>query len=178
MCLKDANPRLEEPKGLPEKTFACSSAKLSDPQVVPVLERFSRDISAKRLTGGILLGGDLGEHPDALGSLYRRDDRTNLVGTMPVFNERGLLPVVGSGPVEVSSGDTSGEGSSEKTVNDRTMSVPLPSQSVLLRELKDDGANDDTSNGTPLRPARASTGLVPTLRHTVCMRGRFPKARG
>ncbi|KAE8796000.1 hypothetical protein D1007_29037 [Hordeum vulgare] len=52
-CLKDANSRLEEPKGLPEKTSAWSSAKLSDPRAVTVLERFSRDISAKRLTGGM-----------------------------------------------------------------------------------------------------------------------------
>ncbi|KAE8798613.1 hypothetical protein D1007_26098 [Hordeum vulgare] len=126
--------------------------------VVPVLERFSRDISAKRQTGGmilkeflaqrfapiqahsrplweyrasddelrlrsrdltredmsrvfeILLGGDPGNLPEALGPLYRRDDRTNLVAVMPVFNERGLLPAEGSGLVEVPSSDTSGEG--------------------------------------------------------------------
>ncbi|KAE8809329.1 hypothetical protein D1007_14127 [Hordeum vulgare] len=40
ICHKDANPRLEEPKGLPEKSSVWSSAKLSDPQFVPVLERF------------------------------------------------------------------------------------------------------------------------------------------
>ncbi|KAE8798271.1 hypothetical protein D1007_26567 [Hordeum vulgare] len=55
MYLKDAIPRLEEPKGLPEKTSAWSSAKLSDPRVVPVLERFSSDISAKGLTGGMIV---------------------------------------------------------------------------------------------------------------------------
>ncbi|KAE8775476.1 hypothetical protein D1007_52033 [Hordeum vulgare] len=55
MSLKDANPRLEEPKGLPEKTSAWSSAKLSDPRAAPVLERFSRSIGAKRLTGGIIV---------------------------------------------------------------------------------------------------------------------------
>ncbi|KAE8774763.1 hypothetical protein D1007_52787 [Hordeum vulgare] len=51
----DANPRLEEPKGLPEKTSACSSAKLSDPRAVPILERFSSDISASRLTRGMIV---------------------------------------------------------------------------------------------------------------------------
>ncbi|KAE8820941.1 hypothetical protein D1007_00969 [Hordeum vulgare] len=55
MCLKDANPRLEESKELPEKTSAWSSTKLSDPRFVLVLERFSRDISAKRLTGGMIV---------------------------------------------------------------------------------------------------------------------------
>ncbi|KAE8815943.1 hypothetical protein D1007_06479 [Hordeum vulgare] len=55
MSLKDANPRLEVPKGLPEKTSAWSSAKLSDPRVVPIMERFSRDISANRLTGGMIV---------------------------------------------------------------------------------------------------------------------------
>ncbi|KAE8810725.1 hypothetical protein D1007_12526 [Hordeum vulgare] len=53
MSLKDPNPWLEEPKELPEKTSTWSSTKLFDPQVVPVLERFSCDISAKRLTGGM-----------------------------------------------------------------------------------------------------------------------------
>ncbi|KAE8786563.1 hypothetical protein D1007_39542 [Hordeum vulgare] len=201
ICLKDANPLLEEPKGLPEKTSTWISVKLSDPHAVPVLERFSRDISAKRLTGGmivneflaqhlaplqaysrplweyragddelwlrsqhlptedlsgvlaILLGGDPCDLPEALGSLYHRDDRADLVAAMHVFNERGLLPAEGSGPVEVSSGDTFGEGGSKKTVDDRAASVPLASQSVLLCELEDDGATGDISAGTPFRPA-------------------------
>ncbi|KAE8811513.1 hypothetical protein D1007_11903 [Hordeum vulgare] len=55
MSLRDANPRLEEPKGLLEKTFAWSSAKLSDPWAVPILERFSHDISARMLTGGMIV---------------------------------------------------------------------------------------------------------------------------
>ncbi|KAE8806137.1 Endoglucanase 3 [Hordeum vulgare] len=43
-----------EPQGcrLPEKTFVWRLAKLSDPRVAPVLEHFSRNISAKKLTGG------------------------------------------------------------------------------------------------------------------------------
>ncbi|KAI5006806.1 hypothetical protein ZWY2020_034049 [Hordeum vulgare] len=162
MCLKDANPRVEEPKELPENTSAWSSTKLFDPRVVPVLERFSRDISAKRLTGGmivkefleqclvpleahsrplweyragndelrlrsweltiedlsrvlaILLGGDPGELPEAVGPLCRHDDRANLVAAMPVFNEWGLLLAEGSGPVEVSSGDTSVKGAGRR----------------------------------------------------------------
>ncbi|KAE8797252.1 hypothetical protein D1007_27626 [Hordeum vulgare] len=55
MRFKDANPRLEEPKGLPEKASAWSLAKLSDPWAVPILEHFSCDISAKRLTGGMIV---------------------------------------------------------------------------------------------------------------------------
>ncbi|KAE8820099.1 hypothetical protein D1007_01798 [Hordeum vulgare] len=62
MCFKDANPRLEEPKGLPEKTSTWSSAKLSDPRVVPVLEHFSRDISTKKLTGGMIVKEFLAQH--------------------------------------------------------------------------------------------------------------------
>ncbi|KAE8777683.1 hypothetical protein D1007_49530 [Hordeum vulgare] len=52
---KDANPRLEVPKGLPEKTSAWSSARLSDPRPMPILERFSHDISTKRLTSGMIV---------------------------------------------------------------------------------------------------------------------------
>ncbi|KAE8807866.1 hypothetical protein D1007_15810 [Hordeum vulgare] len=158
MCLQDANPRLEEPRELLEKTSAWSSTKLSDTRTVPMLERFSRDISTKRLTRGmivkeflaqslapleahsrpqweyragydelrlwtrelptedlgkdmaILLGGDPGDLPEALGLLYHHDDQANLVAMLPVFNKRGLLPVESSARVEVSSGDTSDEG--------------------------------------------------------------------
>ncbi|KAE8767188.1 hypothetical protein D1007_61493 [Hordeum vulgare] len=55
MDLKDVNPRLELPKGLPEKTSAWSSAKLSDPWAEPVLERFSCEISARKLTSGMIV---------------------------------------------------------------------------------------------------------------------------
>ncbi|KAE8780979.1 hypothetical protein D1007_45830 [Hordeum vulgare] len=55
MSLKDANPRLEVSKGLREKTFVWSLAKLFDPQAAPILERFSHDISAKWLTGGMIV---------------------------------------------------------------------------------------------------------------------------
>ncbi|KAE8772353.1 hypothetical protein D1007_55650 [Hordeum vulgare] len=52
MSLKDANPWLGGAKGLPEKTSAWSSTKLSDPRAVPILEHFSRNNSTRRLTGG------------------------------------------------------------------------------------------------------------------------------
>ncbi|KAE8782358.1 hypothetical protein D1007_44276 [Hordeum vulgare] len=55
MGLTDANPRMEEPKGLPEKTSTWSSTKISNPPTVPILERFSRDISARWLTGGMIV---------------------------------------------------------------------------------------------------------------------------
>ncbi|KAE8795339.1 hypothetical protein D1007_29768 [Hordeum vulgare] len=122
------------PKGLPKKTSAWSSAKLSDPRAVPILERFSHDISAKSLTGRMivkeflaqrlvplqaqsrplwdyqlgedklrlrsqdlstkelnkvvptLLGGYPGDMPEALGPLYRLDDRANLIATFPTFD--------------------------------------------------------------------------------------------
>ncbi|KAE8803452.1 hypothetical protein D1007_20680 [Hordeum vulgare] len=188
MSLKDANPRLEEPEALSEKTSAWSSTRLSDPRATPVLERFSLDINVKRLTGGmivkeflaqrlaplqahsrplwdysagddelrlssqdlptdersrvvaILLGGDPGDIPEARGPLYRLDDRTDVIAGLPVFDERGRLPAVGSSPVEVSFGDTSGEVHSEKTDDDSPTSAPLPSKVVLLRKLADDDA--------------------------------------
>ncbi|KAE8803586.1 hypothetical protein D1007_20537 [Hordeum vulgare] len=55
MSLKDATPRLEESEELPEKTSVWSLAKLSDPRAAPILEHFSHDISAKRLTGGVIV---------------------------------------------------------------------------------------------------------------------------
>ncbi|KAE8797595.1 hypothetical protein D1007_27250 [Hordeum vulgare] len=114
----------------------------------------------------ILVGDDPCDLPEALGPLYRRDDRVDLVAVMPVFNERGLLPAEGSGPVEVSSGDTFDEGDSKKTVDDPPTSVPLLSQSILLRELEDDDATGDTPVGTFLCLARASRGPVSTPRTT------------
>ncbi|KAE8775007.1 hypothetical protein D1007_52529 [Hordeum vulgare] len=62
MSIKGANPRLEVQMGLPEKTSAWSSMKLSDPRVVPILESFSHDISAKRMTGGMIAKEFLVQH--------------------------------------------------------------------------------------------------------------------
>ncbi|KAE8821624.1 hypothetical protein D1007_00406 [Hordeum vulgare] len=100
----------------------------------------SQDLPAEdsRRFLAILLGGDPGDLPEAVGPLYRHDNTADLVAAMPIFNEQGLLPAEGSGPMEVSSGDTSGEGGSDKTVDDRAVSVLLPSQFVLLREIEDD----------------------------------------
>ncbi|KAE8782363.1 hypothetical protein D1007_44281 [Hordeum vulgare] len=78
-----------------------------------------------------LLGGNPGDLPEALVPLYRLDNRDDLITTLPVFAEQGLLPAEGSGPVEVSSEDTSDGEDSEKTVDDCPTSAPL-------RELEDD----------------------------------------
>ncbi|KAE8775010.1 hypothetical protein D1007_52533 [Hordeum vulgare] len=138
-----------------------------------VLRLRSRDVPTKDLSRvmAILLGGDPGDLPDALGPLYRCYDRAGLVAVMHVFNERGILPAEGSGPLEVSSGDTSGEGRSEKTVDDCPASVPLPSQSVLLRKLEDDDATGFTPAGTSSRLARASREPVSSTRamRSACM---------
>ena len=53
-----------------------------------------------------MLGGDPVDLPEDLVPLYRLDDRADLIAVLPVFDERGLLPAEGSGPVEVSSSDT------------------------------------------------------------------------
>ncbi|KAE8820504.1 hypothetical protein D1007_01652 [Hordeum vulgare] len=179
MSLKDANPRLEEPKGLPENTTAWSSAKLSDPQAHsrPVwdyqvgddeLRLRSPDLPTEevRRVMAILLGGDPGDLPEALGPFYRLDDQDDLVAAMRVFDERGLLLAEGSGPVEVSSGDPSSEGDSEKTLDDCPMSMLLSSQAALLRELEDNDATGEASAGIPSRPTRTSRGLASTPRAT------------
>ncbi|KAE8781686.1 hypothetical protein D1007_45020 [Hordeum vulgare] len=180
------------------------------PSATPVLEHFSSDISAKRLTGGmivkeflaqrltplqahpgtlwdyragddelmlwsqdlpseelrrvlmILLGGDPGDLPEALGLLYCLDDRADMIARLPVFDERGLLPAEGSSLVEVSFGDTSGEGDLEKTVDDCPTSTPLPSQAVLLRELADDDVAGQVPAGVSSRPIGTSRGPAST----------------
>ncbi|KAE8798610.1 hypothetical protein D1007_26095 [Hordeum vulgare] len=71
MSLKDANPWLDEPNGLPEKISVWSSAKLSDHRAAPIMERFSRDISAKRLTGGMIVKEFLAQHRVPLQGLSR-----------------------------------------------------------------------------------------------------------
>ncbi|KAE8794757.1 hypothetical protein D1007_30479 [Hordeum vulgare] len=120
----------------------------------------SRDLPTEDLSRAttILVGGDPGDLPEALGLLYCHDVRANLVATMHVFNELVLLPAEGSGPVEVSSGDTSNEGDSKRTADDRPTCVPLPSQSILLRDLEDDDATGVPPAGISSRPARPSRG--------------------
>ncbi|KAE8811446.1 hypothetical protein D1007_11832 [Hordeum vulgare] len=74
----------------------------------------SQDLPTKELSRAvaILLSGDPGDMPEALGPLYHLNDRVDLIVGLPVFNEQGLFPAEGFGPVEVSSYDaTSGEDS-------------------------------------------------------------------
>ncbi|KAE8771749.1 hypothetical protein D1007_56331 [Hordeum vulgare] len=92
-----------------------------------------------------LLGGDPSDLPEALGPLYHLDDRANLIAMLPIFDERGLFPTEGSGPVEVSSDDTFGWEDSEKAVDDCPASTPRPSRDVLLRELEDDDVIGEVS---------------------------------
>ncbi|KAI4992058.1 hypothetical protein ZWY2020_041921 [Hordeum vulgare] len=100
----------------------------------------SQDLPIEELNRAVatLLGGDPGDLPEALGPLYRLDDRADLIVMLPIFDERGLFSAEGSVPVEVSSGDTFGGEDSEKTVNNFPTSAPLPSQAALLRGLEDD----------------------------------------
>ncbi|KAE8773077.1 hypothetical protein D1007_54832 [Hordeum vulgare] len=148
----DANPRLEEPKGMPEMIYVWSSAKPSDPRAMPIVERFSRDISTRRLTGGmivkdlptkelngavaVLLGGDPRDLPEALGPLYRRDDWAILFAVLPVFNEWGIFPAEGSNPVEVWSDDAFGGEDSEKTVGDCPPNAPPCRRATFCKILK------------------------------------------
>ncbi|KAI4983668.1 hypothetical protein ZWY2020_025534 [Hordeum vulgare] len=140
MSLKYANPQLEVPKSVSEKTSAWSSVKLSDPRahsrplwdyqiVDDKLRLRSLDLPTEELNRVVatLLGGDLGDLPKALVPLYRLDDQADLISVLPVFDERGLIPGEGSGPVEVSSDDTSDGEDSKKTVDDSPASAPLSS---------------------------------------------------
>ncbi|KAE8779400.1 hypothetical protein D1007_47613 [Hordeum vulgare] len=107
-----------------------------------------------------LLGGDPGDLPEDLGPSYRLDDRADLIAALPVFDERGLFPAEGSGPVEVSSDDTFGGEHSEKTTGDCPTSAPLPSQAVLLRELEDDDVTGEVSLVRSSHLTRISSGPV------------------
>ncbi|KAE8775716.1 hypothetical protein D1007_51722 [Hordeum vulgare] len=125
----------------------------------------------------ILLGGDPGDLPEALGPLYRLDNRADVIVGLPVFHERGLLPVAVSDPVEVSSGDTSSEGDSENTVDDCPARAPLPREAVILRELANDDAAGEVSAGVPLRLTRTSRGAASTPRATQSADVVSPRAR-
>ncbi|KAE8774839.1 hypothetical protein D1007_52743 [Hordeum vulgare] len=87
MCLKEANPWLEDLKELPDKTFAWISAKVSDPRDVPVLERFSRDISAKRLTGRMIVKEFLAQRLAPLQAHSSPCGSTKLANTSSGFAE-------------------------------------------------------------------------------------------
>ncbi|KAE8793596.1 hypothetical protein D1007_31755 [Hordeum vulgare] len=102
----------------------------------------SQDLPTKDLNTvvAILLGGEPGDLLEALGPLYHLDDLADLIAMLPVFDEQGLFPAEGSGPVEVSSDDTSDGEDSEKTVEDGPASPPPPSKDILLRKHEDDDA--------------------------------------
>ncbi|KAE8806129.1 hypothetical protein D1007_17731 [Hordeum vulgare] len=129
---------------------------------------YSQDLPTKELSRvvAILRGDDPGDLPEALGPLYRLDDGADMIAGLPTFDERGLLLAEGSGPVEVSSDDTSGEGGSEKTIDHCPTSTPLPSQAILLRELADDDVAGEVSAGVSSCPTRTSRGPASTLRAT------------
>ncbi|KAE8808773.1 hypothetical protein D1007_14866 [Hordeum vulgare] len=178
------------------------------------MERFSRDISAKRLTVGmimkeflaqrlahlhahsrplweywasnnklmlwswdlptedlsrvfaILLGGDPGDLPEALGSLYRCHDRNDLVAAMPVFNERGLLSAEGSGPPQTPPVRGARRRPSA-TTRSAFPSRHNPSFCV------------STSMMDPLLPGQGLQGsCADSARQAVCVHARLPEARG
>ncbi|KAE8789578.1 hypothetical protein D1007_36223 [Hordeum vulgare] len=132
------------------------------------LRLWSQDLSTEELNKVVvtLLGGDPGDLPKALAPMYCLDDRANLIAVLPVFDERGLLPAEGSGPVEVSSDDTSGREDSKKTVDDCPTSAPLPSQATLLRELEDDDVTDEVFAVISPRQTRISRGSASAPRAT------------
>ncbi|KAE8802895.1 hypothetical protein D1007_21329 [Hordeum vulgare] len=194
-------------------------ARRSSPTLgaVPILERFSCEISARRLTGGmvvkeflvqhlaplqahsrplwdyragddelrlwsqdlpteelnmavtILLGGDRGDLHEAVGPLYRLDNRPDRITVLPVFDEWGLFPAEGSGLLEASSDDTSCGEALGKTIEDCPANVPPPLQAIVLRELEDDDATGEDSAVISSRPTMTSKG---SARHAVCMRAR------
>ncbi|KAE8798120.1 hypothetical protein D1007_26589 [Hordeum vulgare] len=118
----------------------------------------SQDLSTEELNRvmAILLGGDPGDLPEALGPLYRLDNRADLIVALPVFDERGIFLAEGSGPVEVSSDRTSGKEDSEKTIEDCPANAPPPLQAIVLRELEDDDTTGEVSVVISSRPTRTS----------------------
>src|SRR3954463_6331856 len=62
-----------------------------------------------------LVGGEVARLEGAPSPLFLRDDWEQVVESMPVFNGVGPVPMVApEGPVDVSSGDSSGEGGEEE----------------------------------------------------------------
>ncbi|KAE8808454.1 hypothetical protein D1007_15008 [Hordeum vulgare] len=185
LSLKDANPRLEEPKRLPEKTHAWSLAKLSNPRAMTILERFSLDISAKRLTSGMIVKEFLAQrlaplqaHSRPLGDYRAGDDELRLrsedlpteelnrVVAILLAGDPGALPSPGVCSGRGVIGRHLRWGDSEKTVDSCPASAPLPSHAILLRDLEDDDAVGEVSAGISWRPTRASRGPASTLRAT------------
>jgi hypothetical protein len=114
-----------------------------------------------------LLGKDQCGPPDAHLPLYRRADGEKIAAAMPVFNERGLMPLEPSlpagSPVPVSFGDPSreeGNGSSEATLEEVGETSP-PRRSELLRAFSDDDADEH-----PVRESPRSVGVTTRSRGT------------
>ncbi|KAE8813701.1 hypothetical protein D1007_09206 [Hordeum vulgare] len=100
----------------------------------------SRDLSVQELSRVVatLLGDEPGDLPEGANPMYLHDNRANLVAALPVFGERWLFPPEDPSLVEVSLGNTSGGGYSERTVDDCPASAPPLLWADLLRELDDD----------------------------------------
>ena len=136
-----------------------------------------------------LIVGDNQEYPpSAFVPLFQRRDREEFVASRPTFDARGLVPPVFSGaptaqkPVEVSSGESRGEGEeevdSEKTLEEVGETSPL-SKAEILRALPDDVEADtrQEERGSPSSrqgvgrrwclamppPSRHLLGLAPAL---------------
>ncbi|KAI5007515.1 hypothetical protein ZWY2020_051972 [Hordeum vulgare] len=101
-----------------------------------------------------------------MGPLYHLDDRADVIPMQCVFDEWGIFLVEGSGPVGVSSNDTSGGEASGKTTEDCPANPPPPSQTILLRELEDDDSTGEDSAVISSRPTRTSSGPTSAPRTT------------
>ena len=109
--------------------------------------------------------------PSAFIPLFQRRDREEFVASRPTFDARGLVPPVFSGaptaqkPVEVSSGESRGEGEeevdSEETPEEVGETSP-PSKAEILRALPDDAEADAYRGGKeqPLVPTKGRSSLV------------------
>ena len=99
-----------------------------------------------------LIVGDNQEYPpSAFVPLFQHRDREEFVASRPTFDARGLLPPslpgasIAQKPVEVSSGESRGEGEeevdSEKTLEEVGETSPL-SKADILRAIPDDAEVD------------------------------------
>ena len=85
--------------------------------------------------------------------LYRHDNRAEVAASMPIFNERGLVPPkLPKCPVPVSCGDPYGEEGNEesKATLEGVEETSPPRQSELLRAFSDDEvAGERVVEGSP-----------------------------
>src|SRR3954469_14807691 len=133
-----------------------------------------------------LVGGEAAGLESAPSPLFLRDDWEQVVESMPVFNGDGLVPVVAPEDlVNVSSGDSSGDGGEEEqeagpdseATNGESRAPSLQRKPRVLRlSLSDDDDDDDVlgSGSSPLVPKKGRTGLIP--RGSALTPGRTPDA--